>query len=160
MERSKIYRNDYSVSNNGIIKSLKFGKEKILKNRISNGYCKIKLTFDNKPFHTTVHRLVAECFIPNPHSKETVNHKDGNKQNNNDWNLEWCTRKENDRHSRDILGNNFTKENHGMSKLTQTKVNEIRKKYSTGNYRYKDLCKEYNVGMSNMSRIIKYKLWT
>lgn len=46
-----------------------------------------------------IHRLVAETFIPNPDGKETVNHLDGNKRNNEVSNLEWATRSENDRHA-------------------------------------------------------------
>jgi hypothetical protein len=46
-----------------------------------------------------VHRVVAFTYIENnnPEKKE-INHKDGNKANNNVSNLEWCTRGENMRH--------------------------------------------------------------
>lgn len=47
-----------------------------------------------------VHRLVLQSFAPNPKCNELqVNHKDGNKLNNNLSNLEWCTRKENMQHA-------------------------------------------------------------
>lgn len=45
-----------------------------------------------------VHRLVAKAYIPNPHNKRTVNHKDYNKKNNHCDNLEWMSQKENIHH--------------------------------------------------------------
>ena len=51
----------------------------------------------------SVHRMLALSFIPNPQNKPTVNHKDGNKSNNNLENLEWMTRSENELHARYVL---------------------------------------------------------
>ena len=54
-----------------------------------------------------LHRILAECFIDNPHNKPQVNHKDGNKHNNNLNNLEWVTSSENQRHR--FNNNNYQK---------------------------------------------------
>lgn len=68
---------------------------KVLKQYNVNGYKHVKI--GNKLIY--VHRLVATAFIPNPDNKPQVNHKDGNKSNNNVNNLEWVTAKENSRHA-------------------------------------------------------------
>ena len=58
----------------------------------SNGYLQVKISINGIKQHKYIHRLVAEAFIPNPDNLPEVNHKDGNKQNNNVSNLEWCTK--------------------------------------------------------------------
>lgn len=56
-----------------------------------HGYMKVGLRKDNKTYHTSIHRIVAELFVPNPNNYDIVNHKDENKTNNDYTNLEWCT---------------------------------------------------------------------
>lgn len=112
----KGYEGLYQVSNLGRVKALerKFTyniNTKILKEKIKKqcetskrngkqGYLCTRLKDKNgnsKCLYT--HRLVAEAFIPNPDNKETVNHIDGNKHNNNVNNLEWNTFSENNKHA-------------------------------------------------------------
>ena len=59
------------------------------------GYWYITIYLGNgKSVERGIHQMVAECFIPNPENKKTVNHKDGNKSKNNVENLEWATMSE------------------------------------------------------------------
>lgn len=86
------YENLYEVSNFARVKSLKFGKERILKPGTNRyGYLHVNLYKNNKRKDFLVHRLVAEAFIPNPDNLPLVNHKDENPSNNFSTNLEWCT---------------------------------------------------------------------
>ena len=86
----------YEVSNQGRVKSLKYGKERILKPRKNAcGYLHVGLHKDGHEKTVKIHRLVAEAFIPNPNNLETVNHKDEVKTNNVADNLEWMSQKDN-----------------------------------------------------------------
>ena len=59
------------------------------------GYVIINLCKNGIIKNHTIHRLVAEAFLPNPDNLPQVNHKDENKLNNNLGNLEWCSVKYN-----------------------------------------------------------------
>lgn len=63
------------------------------------GYLKVRFKSCCKAKNYRVHILVALAFIPNPKEKKEVNHKDGDKHNNNCENLEWSTRSENMKHA-------------------------------------------------------------
>ena len=89
----------YYISEDGKIYSYKTGVIIELKPQLKkNGYLQIGL--HNKGIHryVTIHRLVAEAFIPNPDNLPEVNHKDEDKSNNRINNLEWCTGSYNSRH--------------------------------------------------------------
>jgi hypothetical protein len=85
------YQGLYEVSNYGNVRSIRYGKERLLKLiNNGNGYFKVNLSKDNKMKHCQIHKLVAMAFLghhPDGH-KEIINHKDRNPSNNNLNNLE------------------------------------------------------------------------
>ena len=85
----KGYESMYEVSDQGRVRSLKFGKERILKPiRNLKGYLQVKLRKNGENKMCCIHRLVAQTFIPNPDNLPEVNHKAENKENNSVQNLE------------------------------------------------------------------------
>ena len=91
---------DYYINEEGRIfnKKMQELKGKWVDN---TGYYQIVLRKNKKRKYVRIHRLVALTFIPNPDNLPQVNHKDGNKLNNNIDNLEWCTNSENTQHGYD-----------------------------------------------------------
>ena len=88
MEWKKIARNTlYSINRHGDVRNDKTGKIKKPYINKENGYLTVDLYKNNKSMKVTVHRLIAEAFIPNPHNKPCIDHKDGNRQNNSISNL-------------------------------------------------------------------------
>jgi 16S rRNA A1518/A1519 N6-dimethyltransferase RsmA/KsgA/DIM1 with predicted DNA glycosylase/AP lyase activity len=82
---------DYEVSSLGQVRR----GDRILKPRMARGYCRVGLCKESKEKIKTIHRLVAEAFLPNPDNKSDVDHIDRNRTNNVVDNLRWATRSEN-----------------------------------------------------------------
>lgn len=119
------FKGYYQVSNMGRVRSLdrevisnKHGGTRVLKGKImklseakgrevdGSKYLLVNLRREGKNKVYQVHRLVAEAFLENKDDLPIVNHKDGNKSNNNVNNLEWCTYSHNNKHA---LENNLRK---------------------------------------------------
>ena len=89
----KVYEYRYRLDNPIVkVKPMKGGM-------YSNGYRFVALTKNGESHNYLIHRLVAGAFVPNPNNYPCVNHKDGNKLNNDASNLEWCTQAQNLRHA-------------------------------------------------------------
>lgn len=92
MTWKKLKRNkNYSINEKGDIRNDVTGHIKTQFINPKNGYLTVDLYENNKSTKVTVHRLLAETFIPNPENKPCVDHKDGNRQNNSLSNLRWAT---------------------------------------------------------------------
>lgn len=153
----------YMVSNTGKVKSLDYmhtGKEHILKTVVGNhGYKTICIYDNGKSKRLLVHRLVAEAFIPNPNNYREVNHIDCNKENNNVYNLEWVTPKQNIQHAVNNGRVNFNKFRQNAAKYIQEKRIPVVAVDKTGN-RYEftsfvEAAKKLNVDASAICRVVK-----
>lgn len=120
----------YQVSDLGRVRSLGIrGRIRSL-SLTKDGYPKVRLIHKGKDKTARVHRLVAEAFIPNPEGKDTVNHIDGNKENNRVSNLEWVDRSEQMYHAYRLgLKPSMGGTNNTQAKLTAEQVKEIRRDY-------------------------------
>lgn len=96
----------YEVSNTGKVRGMNYRNQRepkeISQREDKYGYKRVNIFCNGKRAVKTVHRLVAEAFIPNPDALPQVNHIDGNKKNNEKSNLEWCTASRNVQHAFDI----------------------------------------------------------
>ena len=89
----------YAVSDDGQIKSLR--KNQVLTPKKNHdGYLRIQLWDHCRCRFVSLHRLIAEAFLPPPAPDAIViNHKNGDKTDNRASNLEWVTQQENIRHA-------------------------------------------------------------
>lgn len=156
----KGYDNLYCVNYLGIVvspsfvdKAGRFRDLKVLSPSLrGKGYQAVGLMKNGKQIRKSVHRLVAEAFIPNVENKDQVNHKDGNKTNNHFLNLEWVSNQENIQHSYDTgirKGTSHIGERNTMAKLTDKDVLLIK----NNNDSVVDLAKKLNVSKSTVYKI-------
>ena len=139
----KGYEGLYEVSDKGRVKSVGYGKERIMKlSRDKDGYLIVGLCKNGEQKKCKVHRIVAQTFTPNPDNLPEVNHKDENKENNSVQNLEWCDRKYNynygtriqrisEKHSKPVL--QFTKDGEFVKEWKSARDVKITLNYSQGN---------------------------
>jgi hypothetical protein len=133
-----------------VTKTVRGGWVKPQKN--SNGYLHINIG-TNKVIKT-IHRLVATTFLDNPDNKRTVNHKDGNKQNNSVNNLEWCTQSENMSHAyKTGLKVQKRGDKSYLTRIPENELQVIKDLYESG-ITQKQIAIKYGVDQSHISRIV------
>lgn len=149
------YDREYTLGNK---KHIRPGRK--LKKSLVNGYEKVNLHKNGKTL-VSVHRVVAIAFLENKENKPQVNHVDGNKANNNIYNLEWATSSENTRHAIKIgliNSKKFVGEKNPTAKLTEKIVYEIRGLLSRGENQTK-ISKKYGLCRETVNKINNKKLW-
>lgn len=152
----KGYEGIYQVSDCGRVKSFprngtRINTEKILHQSFTaDGYKRVRLLHGEKDRTRTVHRLVAEHFIPNDNPKLTVNHKDGDKTNNRVENLEWVDRSEQMLHAYKLgLKQSAKGTKNTQAKLTKEQVEYIRRVYKRQSTEFGTVALAKKFGVSN-----------
>jgi len=147
------YEDHYQISNFGRVKSLWYGKIKILKPTLALDYLRIDLCDGKRHRHFVIHRLVATAFILNPSNKPQINHKDTCKFNNYVGNLEWCTASENGKHAFFTgLNKNAKGSDDSQAKLTKEQVTLIR--LNLDNLSQQQLARKFGVSRKTIRRVL------
>lgn len=163
------YNGKYEVHPAGLIRSLFFFNRngaKMDRNvplemtpQDVGGYFMIRLYDGNSWKSFLLHRLIATAFVPNPENKDTVNHKNGIKHDCRAENLEWMTRSENTLHAFRIGLKEAAKgSDHGNALLTESKVEEIKRRLGSGEYQ-RIIAEDYGVSRGTIRDIKIGKSW-
>ena len=94
MKQIKGYEQQYEISEEGLVRALKrtgSPGQWLKTQRRPDGYCSVQLCKNGECKRFTIHRLVAETYIPNPNNYPQVMHLDNNPSNNHVSNLQWGT---------------------------------------------------------------------
>lgn len=159
------WENYYEVSNYGRVRSLKrkvgnrtCGNRILIPQSSIWGYLRVGLCKDGKMILKTIHRIVAEAFLPNIENKPVVHHKNSIRTDNRLENLQWATVSENTLYAQDTESN-WRGQNHTGSKLTDEQVLDIRNTYEYRKNSYTQLAKKYNVSKGLIALIVRREAW-
>lgn len=137
---------NYEIYDDGRCFNIK--RKHFLSGSVKNtGYQMVLLSLEGKKKDFSVHRLVAEAFLPNPNNLPFVNHKDGNKLNNAVSNLEWISPKDNTIHA---AQNNLIAKRGSSSKFIADLDEEKWVKYLDTNYSISSLGRLRNDSNKNL----------
>jgi hypothetical protein len=157
----------YEVSSDGRVRNRRTAKV-LVPTEDKDGYLRVHLYGSRKnrtsgceeevrksPF---VHRLVATAFVgARPGSGYEVGHRDGDRQNNHQRNLDWVTKGQNAR-QRKAHGNGGEGVKNPAAKLTDSDVLSIRKLHTSG-ARPTDLARDFGVSRASIYNILRRDKW-
>lgn len=152
----------YQVSSLGNIKRIDCANVHYVKPfKDKHGYFRVNLSKDGKAIQRGVHQIVCSSFLMKRENHNQVNHIDGDKENNNVKNLEWCDSIHNNRHAyRTGLNKGRKGEKNPSSKLKEKDVIVIKKKLKNKEMTQKEISSEYKVSASLISKINSGGIWS
>lgn len=148
LERTIVRKDGAKVRYKEKIIALDYGKK--------DGYPCVHLCRDCKPSVYNAHRIIAECFVPNPRGCKFINHKDGNKKNCAASNLEWVTASENAEHAYRVLGRKPPRLGTCGTRFTPDQIRAIRKDQR----KVTEIAKEHGVTRESIYNIKKRKTYS
>lgn len=127
----------YHVSNMGRVRRLGGSGRGVVSDRLllpqigTTGYPSLLLAYPDKPRYRKIHQIVADAFIAPRGPGQMVNHIDGDKTNNTSQNLEITDHAGNVAHA---VAHGLVRSGirHGMAKLTDAQVRQIRADFAAG----------------------------
>ena len=158
------YNNDYFITEDGDVISVKRGKKILLKKRVnSRGYYYVNLCKNGKCKSICIHRLVGIYFVENNNGFNVLNHIDGNKLNNRYDNLEWCDQVHNMKEA-SRMGllkiKRGAESNLYSGKLNIDISNMIRSIRSNEKLSYDKIAKMFDVSKATIINICKNRIYT
>lgn len=114
------------------------------------GYLRVRLSLGKRRQFPSVHRVVALAWLPNPGGLPQVNHIDGDKLNNRDTNLEWCTPGDNNRHAY-AIGLHGP---HPRRKLSDEGARSVRSRHAAGDS-VAELAREFGLDRKTVYGVLK-----
>lgn len=141
----------YVITEDGQLYSDELQDYRVLDPPTQQGYIMVSLSIDNEWKKMLVHRLVADAFLSNEYNYPCVNHKDGNKKNNDYHNLEHCTYEYNSKYAVVHGGSNYMYQQF-RSKLSVDQLKEICQMIQDG-YRNVDIANKFGVNKNYISNI-------
>lgn len=164
--RMRIIRKEYSIIN--VFGQKRTYKQKEIQQTLnSNSYKQVGLLNGvyGQPKTQYVHRIIAKAFVPNddPEHKTDVNHKDGNKWNNNPSNLEWVTKSENDKHASRMglkitSGYNRYRVGATARRFSDSEVNQMKEMFEAG-FTKKEIAQKFECYDSTVCNILNGKTY-
>lgn len=151
--------NLYEIEEDGRVWS-NYKHDYMIPSKDKNGYFKIKLSGGDREHqkYFRIATLVAINYIGKPPENlkdPTINHIDGNIQNNHYTNLEWVERGYNSSIRKNTGQGSLNHE----AKLNEQQVKEICELLINTNLSYQSICDRYNIKKTTISNIKNQKTW-
>lgn len=150
------YEGSYQVSSLGRVKSLKFGKEKLIAHHKIGKYLKVRLSKQGKIEQVYIHELVMIAFVGSKPENMIILHANDVGTDNRIYNLSYDFRFENVK-DKYRIDPNYKKGGKGLSSYEACYVRML---WNTGNVSIKDMSIMFKVDYMTIYDCINYKTFS